>query len=295
MEKAEAPFTAEGYLRASSGPFAPYFRRMVPDVDGRDALDLEKIEARWKEDLDRFAAHYDLSEEQRTDAEEELRNRMAIAEDQFLDLEFSQKVKKYLDDLEHYLQVERDPRALANERAQAYKERTTVDTARRELVAVVDAWSGALHDAWTSLLTDEQAERNEPPLPWRRIDWINTLTKIGLTAVGLGLLLGLFTPLAALGGAGYLLMFYLSMPPWPGLPSNPVAEGHYLIVNKNLIEMIACLALACLPTGHWVGLDALLFGWVARRRADAEIADADMDATRGFDGSRDPRPLTRSD
>ena len=45
------------------------------------------------------------------------------------------------------------------------------------------------------------------------------------------------------------------------------AEGHYLYVSKNLIEMIACLALVFIPTGRWVGLDALLFNWRDRRRA----------------------------
>jgi hypothetical protein len=59
-------------------------------------------------------------------------------------------------------------------------------------------------------------------------------------------------------------MIYLSMPPWPGLPLNPRAEGHYFIVSKNLVELIACLVIAATPNGHWIGLDALLFG--ARRR-----------------------------
>ena len=56
------------------------------------------------------------------------------------------------------------------------------------------------------------------------------------------------------------------MPPWPGLPPNPKAEGHYFIVNKNLIEMIACLVLVIIPSGHWIGLDALFFGARRRRR-----------------------------
>ena len=43
-----------------------------------------------------------------------------------------------------------------------------------------------------------------------------------------------------------------------------MAEGHYLYVNKNLIEMLACLALASTPNGLWLGLDALLFGWIDR-------------------------------
>ena len=37
------------------------------------------------------------------------------------------------------------------------------------------------------------------------------------------------------------------MPPWPGLPEG-ITEGHYRYVNKNLIEMLACLALAARPT-----------------------------------------------
>ena len=67
-------------------------------------------------------------------------------------------------------------------------------------------------------------------------------------------------------------MIYFSMPPWPGLPPNPKAEGHYLIVSKNLVEMIACLVIATTPSGHWVGFDALFFG--ARRRAAAGGAAA---------------------
>ena len=90
----------------------------------------------------------------------------------------------------------------------------------------------------------------------------------GLVAMGVCLILGLLTPLAALAGAVFLGQIYLSMPPWPGLPPNPMAEGHYWIVNKNLIEMLACLVLASTPNGLWIGLDALLFGWIGRGRPD---------------------------
>ena len=62
------------------------------------------------------------------------------------------------------------------------------------------------------------------------------------------------------------------MPPWPGLPPNPKAEGHYLIVSKNLVELIACLVIATTPSGHWIGLDALFFGARRRRRLAAQAA-----------------------
>ena len=79
-------------------------------------------------------------------------------------------------------------------------------------------------------------------------------------------------------------MIYLSMPPWPGLPPNPKTEGHYLIVSKNLIELIACLVIATTPTGHWIGLDALFFGGRRRRQAPAPAA-----AHRNRPSADDPR------
>ena len=73
-------------------------------------------------------------------------------------------------------------------------------------------------------------------------------------------------------------MIYLSMPPWPGLPPNPRAEGHYWIVSKNLVELIACLVIATTPSGHWVGLDALFFGARRRRRLARAEQQQDVEA-----------------
>jgi hypothetical protein len=39
-------FSAEVYLRNANGPVAPYFRGLLPDVDGREALDLTKKSGR---------------------------------------------------------------------------------------------------------------------------------------------------------------------------------------------------------------------------------------------------------
>jgi len=53
-------------------------------------------------------------------------------------------------------------------------------------------------------------------------------------------------------------MFFLAMPPLPGWPDSPRAEGHYLFINKNIIEMLALLTLATTASGRWVGLDGLI-------------------------------------
>jgi uncharacterized membrane protein YphA (DoxX/SURF4 family) len=131
-----------------------------------------------------------------------------------------------------------------------------------------------MQDSLETLLTAEQKREGAmalPPRPrvrdWSRLDWIDALTRYGLTAVGACLLAGLFTRTACLGGAAFLLLFYLAMPALPWLPENPRAEGHYLFVNKNIIEMLALLTLATTRSGLWAGLDGLVRLAVRRRRA----------------------------
>jgi uncharacterized membrane protein YphA (DoxX/SURF4 family) len=94
------------------------------------------------------------------------------------------------------------------------------------------------------------------PSPTGWIDWANMLA---LTAVGAGLMLGLFTRLSAVGGIGLLMLYYWCMPAFPWLPEAGPMEGHYLFVNKNLIEAIALAMIACSGVGRWAGLDAFLF------------------------------------
>ncbi|MFO0969637.1 MAG: hypothetical protein U0793_29110 [Gemmataceae bacterium] len=108
---------------------------------------------------------------------------------------------------------------------------------------------------------------------WRLLDWSDALVKWGLLVVGLCLLLGFFTRIACVLGAVYLLLFYLAMPALPGWPDPPRAEGHYLFINKNIIEMLALLALATLRTGRWAGIDGFL-AWVWGRRRENEAAPA---------------------
>ena len=97
--------------------------------------------------------------------------------------------------------------------------------------------------------------------------WIGTLDLVvagALVAVGLSLMLGLFTQTGCIGAIGLLAMFYLSAIPM-GLPeARP--EGTYLIVNKNLIEAAAVLVLLTFRTGQIAGLDQL---WQpARQRSE---------------------------
>jgi hypothetical protein len=70
------------------------------------------------------------------------------------------------------------------------------------------------------------------------------------------------------GGAIILLsLFYLSAIPFQGTPQ-PGNEGTYLLVNKNLIELVAIFALLLFDTGRIAGLDMLL----TRRKKKSQLA-----------------------
>jgi uncharacterized membrane protein YphA (DoxX/SURF4 family) len=98
----------------------------------------------------------------------------------------------------------------------------------------------------------------ETPAVASSLERINFVTRWGVTIVGVCLIIGFFTRTACVGGAAFLLMFYLAMPSLPWLPVNPRAEGHYYFINKNIIEMVALLTLATTRSGWWVGVDGLL-------------------------------------
>ncbi len=84
------------------------------------------------------------------------------------------------------------------------------------------------------------------------VDFLNTW---GLIAIGAGLILGLFTRVAAISGAILLFTYYLNNPPLIGLEFAKPSEGNYLIVSKTLIESVALVALAVFPSGLFAGLD----------------------------------------
>jgi uncharacterized membrane protein YphA (DoxX/SURF4 family) len=284
IRKGTRPFTAEPYLRNATGPLAPYFRGMVPDVNGLAKLDPARLKASWAAEVDRLADHYRFDQKQRDEAKDALQQAESDAEVWFNDKENVEDRSKYLHQLAQVQAVESNPKALSFERERAAERRKDLDAQRKTLVGEIDAIGDALRDALVNkVATPEQREAAGPyRKPMTSLDWVNLSTTYGLIAMGIGLILGLFTPLAALAGAVFLGQIYLSMPPWPGLPASPVAEGHYWIVNKNLIEMLACLALVFIPTGRWVGIDAALFGWLGRnrraRQAAAEEAGRGPDA-----------------
>jgi uncharacterized membrane protein YphA (DoxX/SURF4 family) len=105
----------------------------------------------------------------------------------------------------------------------------------------------------------------EEPAETNRGQLMDKVTMWFLVAVGACLMAGLLTRFACVLGAGFLVVTYLTYPPFPWYPLPPNTEGNPLFVNKNAIECLALLVLATFPTGRWMGLDALIARLRGRR------------------------------
>jgi thiosulfate dehydrogenase [quinone] large subunit len=100
---------------------------------------------------------------------------------------------------------------------------------------------------------------------------VNQLNMWGLTAIGLGLVLGCFTRLASAAGILVLLLFYLCNPPWVGYFYSIPTEGSYLVVNKNLVEAAALAVVLVTGSGRAMGLDHLLHALFQGRARAAKV------------------------
>jgi len=116
-----------------------------------------------------------------------------------------------------------------------------------------------------NVLHDDQKARGRLPVRWTQTDLLNLAVTFALTAIGLCLMIGLCTRLAALGGAAFMVMVVLTQFPWPTVsPPAPPVVGHALLVNKDFVEMVALLVVAATAVGRWGGLDFFLYHWFGR-------------------------------
>ncbi len=147
--------------------------------------------------------------------------------------------------------------------------RAEVTSLRQELQGLLDRRTELMQRRLREALVTQEvfATKGPVPSPPRRglIGLLDDMTRWGLLIIGLCLMFGLFSRTAALAGAIFLLLTVLTYPSLPWLPVPPNSEGNYLFISKNVIEMIALFMLACIPSGRWFGLDALLDSIVNRR------------------------------
>lgn len=100
---------------------------------------------------------------------------------------------------------------------------------------------------------------------------INFLNVWGLILVGLGLIVGCLSRIACIGGIMLLLLYYLSHPPYLGTEYMMPAEGSYLWIDKNMIEIAALALLYVFPTSKIFGLD----NYILRKKKNPQTINSE--------------------
>ncbi|HEX4129319.1 MAG TPA: hypothetical protein VHZ24_04700 [Pirellulales bacterium] len=281
-------FTSAGFLGQAKGPLAEKFHDLVPDWDGRerfgafevkigderipadehrrDAINItyDRLAQKLHDYEEAFEHHYRLTPQQAEAVEKAYDQRKAELKN--LLTEKATDIENYFHDLGRLEAArERKNAAVPFEQKRAWDAQTglraSLTSWERELDRIQTELAADLH----ALLDPVQQKQGDLPRPladWFTTDHIITYTNI---AIGLCLMLGLFTRLAALGGAVFLASIVLASPDWPGLyPPPPPSAGRTLVVGKEFIEMIALFALATLPVGRWAGLDFFIHHLLVR-------------------------------
>ena len=85
------------------------------------------------------------------------------------------------------------------------------------------------------------------------VDFLNIW---GLIIIGACLFIGLFTRIASISGAVLLLLYYVANPPF--IYSLTPSEGHFYIINYNLIEVTVLIVLASFRKDYLWGIQRLI-------------------------------------
>ena len=89
------------------------------------------------------------------------------------------------------------------------------------------------------------------------LQFVDILNIAGLVAIGLALFFGTGVRIAAAAGTLLLALYYLAMPPWPATQVGLGSEGHYLVVNKNFVEILALAVFTAIPSRWTCGVGQL--------------------------------------
>lgn len=112
---------------------------------------------------------------------------------------------------------------------------------------------------------------------------VDSLNIWGLILIGAALIVGCMTRLASAFGIVLLSLYYLAQPPLIRTDYRIPVEGHYLLVNTNLVELLVLAVFLAVPPASQWGLDRLWREWRSRKRAaakDASITPAPVSLSR---------------
>ena len=249
------PFSGPFFANAK-GPLASFYRGMVWDADGTYRLDGKATANYWADYQERIGKHFGFDDKQ------------AKAAKSITDT-YTKRLQWYLgskrEDIKEYIkQLDRrdENRASAArqglESLQAHDARIEADrnSLKMPMLAVIDKMWVDLENDLNSLANDKQWQRHGR-LAIGKIgrrfgdsEFADAVIPYFDLTIGLLLIVGLFTRVAAITGALFLASVCASQ--WPGYGGVPIFY--------QMVEMLALLVLAAVGAGQFYGLDYVITG-----------------------------------
>lgn len=229
----------------------------------------DRIVEGWTEAYDKFITIDGLSEEQKTAAATAFLFRRQQLADYFADE--SDAIAEWEHELWRLQELEKDEAGVSLPFLGA-----RIDEKRAETKAASAAWISQVRDIeftyksdLRGLLTAEQEETTATAeavdaalvdANAQKLHRLDVVVTCVVTGVGVLLMLGLFTRLAALVGIGFLLSVIATQPPWvPGAVT--------LVLYYQLVEIAALVVLFASAAGRYAGLDFIIRALFRRRAA----------------------------
>jgi uncharacterized membrane protein YphA (DoxX/SURF4 family) len=260
MEKHNSgKWSAAPFFTNASGPFAQDFRKMVWDWDGRFRLDRDAMMQVLAGFREQAAMHFGFDEPQKARAQANYTKAIE---------QYDWVLSQNAPDLEEYA-LGRERIERLNSAGDEKAVRDSVSSLGGQRDAIRKEWLGKgapalkqIDTIWSNYEADQNRiattdQRNasgylsfvKPRTGMMDTSTIDRMIPYFDIAVGLCLLFGFFTPVAALAAAGFLGSVFLSQLP----PTSGPSSTYY-----QLVESMACLVLAGTGAGRLAGVDYFL-------------------------------------
>ena len=281
-------WSSAGFLRQAKGPLADRYKAMLPEApawyrgpekpagmptrppeendfgDG-EAKDANKpAHEQWSDDIaETWEAHRaafvqfsELTEDQIAETQKVLAHQVKLVREY---------LKENAEDIEQHLrELDRLAELKAEESASNIPyQQSRVAQKEKELASQAANWQANIerlqqnfHSGLNTVLREGQAPATLPLVEkGSRLETVDRCLTYGLIIAGGCLVIGLFTRLAAVAAALFLLSVILSQPPWvPG--TTPT--------YNQFVEMFALLTLATTTVGRWAGFDFFIHHLIQR-------------------------------
>lgn len=276
-------WTSEPVLRVSKGPLAPLYQAYLPEFHRFDELVhreksqseeetvkrwINQIKNDWDEYRQRFAEYYQLGDVQATEAAKAIKfyhtriDNWAAANKEALVTHVHEWRRKEATRESPGGDLPYQKKRIADKQNSLSAESVGW---RAEVKSFEDNYQAALR-----LILDVD-QREQPPLrqPRTSLDVVDAVMTYGILTIGVLLVLGLFTRMACVAGALFLLSVVMMQPFWVSQTAPTF---------NQYVEMFALLALATTQVGRWAGLDFFVHSLLGANESSAK-GTSDVSAT----------------